>query len=419
MISQEIKQYRLGLIMDSLSGICYHLPNPEVILFPFLDNLLLLHQRPLVFAFWRGKHCVYSSLNDPDFLSRYSIKWDVGKDMLIDLPGIHYRMSAHDFRSPENLNDQDQVVLSIDQEVTQLTRDLISEINTSEKFQSPETFFKALEKSIDIRVMSKSPSHNVLQSVGIRKHIELDYQEVKEFLEPIRLVLDDVFSDSIRAGHLTMTKGSLEYPNIFAVIRTSPSSKPRYNKAFRYTAGLLLLSEMKRALQDWCVNSCLHELQYTKHNCPLGFTIADDCISILEQPLSLNSRSVSDLVFSSGVVDFGRKASEYGWDFSVAGDDHDEDRRNAERCIYPSKGSLFYIPIHVGGTTWISIFTFTHEDPYLSPKAWHHNYSFYRDLVQKVAEMIRQKAHDVYTNLIAKTLLTHMESWLTPKNKII
>ena len=52
------KQRRISLIRDTLNGIVYQLPDPEVLLYPFLDCVMLLHQRALVPAVWKqGKCC--------------------------------------------------------------------------------------------------------------------------------------------------------------------------------------------------------------------------------------------------------------------------------------------------------------------------------------------------------------------------
>ena len=89
-------EYRLELIRDSLIGVTYHLPAREVILFPFLDNLLLLQQAPLVFAFWKEGKCVCSSLKDPDYLAQHNVLWRPSIDA-ITLPGTGYKMSVHSF----------------------------------------------------------------------------------------------------------------------------------------------------------------------------------------------------------------------------------------------------------------------------------------------------------------------------------
>lgn len=408
-------QYRLDLIRDSLIGLTYHLLDPEIILYPFLDNLFLLHQKPLVVAFWEGDRCVYSSLKDPDFLSRHDIAWNLAHKSRVTRRASHYTMSVHQFPAARDQNKRGQIELPIDQDATDLTRRLLAR---STRFPIPNDFFTSLDVSIGSRETRESEKS---QTRGTLPHIEMDHSEVKALLDPFRVALDAIFAPSLHSDRLKISKDSLKYPNIFAVIRTCPTAESRYNGIFDYTAGLVLLTEMKDALRKWCETSCLHKSEGPPGTGTgsLNLHDADQFISALEQPLGLHSRSVSDLVFSSGIVDFGRQAREKGWDASVQGDNPDAQRRNVEKHIYPEGGRLFYIPIHVGGTPWLSLFTFTPKDPASDLAAWHHNYSFYRDLTQKAAALIRQEAHDVYADLLAKHIVIHMKSWVTPFATIV
>ncbi len=407
-------EHRLDLIRDSLIGVSYHLPNPQVILFPFLDNLLLLHQVPLVFAFWHDDECVYSSLKDPDFLSRHDISLSHSPDARIRLPWTQYTLTVHDFSTLPPTKDRTTLVLPIHERATAMTRALLDNSNTH---PLPHDFYDALAQSIVLQgttglgdLASAKRTHSI-------EPLDMDYGHVAELLSPIRRVLDNVYADSLTAMPLMVTRGSLSYPNVFAVVRTIPTARRRYKGAFDYTAGMLLLAETKRQLREWCTSGSYRDNAHL-HPCPIEFDDPEWCITALEQPLGPHSRSVSDLVFSSGIVDFGRRASEEGWDVSH-GDLLDRRRRVVEQCIYPVGRRLFYIPIHVGGTPWLSIFTFPPDEPASEVRNWHHNYSFYRDLTQKTAAVIRPTAFDVYAELVAETLVKHMKSWLAPRNKVI
>ncbi|MCI5207848.1 MAG: hypothetical protein D3910_03440, partial [Candidatus Electrothrix sp. ATG2] len=230
----------------------------------------------------------------------------------------------------------------------------------------------------------------------------------------------EIFEDLLKAASLKITKpNGLTYLNIFAVIRTVPYFLERYKSNFDYTASIILFSEMKDNLREWCKKSQVSKLRGRVDHCPLSSSDVEQCLSALEQPLGKNSRSVSDLVFSSGIVDFGRKANEKYWDTSVAGDHYDQQRRRIEQCIYPAEQQLFYIPIHVGGTPWLALYTFTPKSPDTDLRAWHHNYIFYRDVVQKSATLIRQKSHEAYSNLTANYLVNHMKSWVAPIETVV
>lgn len=409
-MNADIRQ-RINLIRDSLIGVSYHLPDPEVLLYPFLDNNLILHQAPLVYAIWEGNECVFTTLKDPDFLSRHKIKWESLPEKKVPIPKTPYTLSVHSFPVVGYRNKEQVVNIPIHQKATAITRSLLYE---SHGLGLSEEFFISLGKSI---LSQQSRELATIDNRHEKHHIEMDYAEVKAFLEPFRLSLDEIFAVSLQSKHLSIKKASLTYPNVFTVVRSSPTSVMRYNDVFNYTAGLLPLSKMKSALERWCANQCLCDL--SEKNCPLSFSTSDECLNAFEHPLGRNSRSVSDLVFSSGVVDFGRQAREEEWDASVAGDPFDEQRRMIEKCIYPPGWHLFYIPIHVGGTPWLALFTFTPENPASNQQAWHHNYSFYRDLVQKTAALIRHAAHEAYSDLLAKHFVKHMQSSTTPMDTLI
>lgn len=405
---------RIRLIRDSLIGISYHLPNPEVLLFPFLDYISLLYQAPLIFTFWEGNRCVYCSLKDPDFLSKYGLNLESRKGSHIPIKNTPYTMSVHCFpESKSSKINNNNIIFPFDSEKTSLTNELL---NGTDDFSLSNNFFTSLGDSIAQRDINTNDKRINKSNII---HIDMGYTEVMQLLYPLRLKLDDIFTDSFSSSHLIINNGTLSYPNIFIVIRTSPNHSLRYNDSYNYTAGLLLLSKMKLDLEEWCASNCLDKNLNRKLKCPLNFSNVSECISALEQPLGQHSRSISDFVFSSGIVDFGRAARDNEWDTSVAGDELDEKRRIAEQCVYPSGWRLFYIPIHIGGNPWLALFTFTQKDPASDDLAWHHNYSFYRDIVHKAAALIRQEAHDVYADLIAKSLVYHLESSINQTSTIL
>ena len=410
-IAPKEKYRRLTLVKDSMTGVSYHLPNPEVLLFPFLDNLLLLHQAPLVFAFWDGERRVYDTLKDPDFLRRHEVTWNCAPHERLAIPGTPYSLSLHDFRRPNPLNGK--VRLDVDAEATALTAPLLDA--TKKRFFLPKELLEGLGQAIALRARREAASSEHEAAGKDITPLDLDYGKVRGLLAPIRAVLGSVFEDSSSGGVLKIEIDGFSYPNIFSVVRTVPRPGVRYG-SFPYTAGLLLLPQMEESLNEWCVRECLRSSHCPHAVCPLEHTDPASCMAALEHPLGPDSRSVSDLVFSSGIVDFGRRAQEEGWDVSVVGNDDDRNRRTVEGCIYPRNRDLFYIPLHVGGTPWVAIFTFSPKD---RQEAWDHNYSFYRDLIQKAAELVRLKAQDVYSDLVAKTVVANMKSWIASRSDLV
>lgn len=185
-------RHRLNLIRDSLIGVSYHLPDPEVILYPFLDNNLLLHQAPLVYAFWEGDQCVFSSLKDPDFLSRNAIRWASMPASHVPIRNTPYTLSVHNFPVVNPRNQQEAVDIPVHQAATRLTKALLNE---TDGFSLPDEFFTSLGTSI-----SSQQSHQFRAADGSQKetHIEMDYAEVKALLDPLRVAIDKIFEDSFR-----------------------------------------------------------------------------------------------------------------------------------------------------------------------------------------------------------------------------
>ncbi|MEI6514859.1 MAG: hypothetical protein WCO77_02680 [bacterium] len=405
------EKYRLTLISDSIRGVNYHLPDPEILLFPFLDNLLLLHQKPILFAFWDGKRRVYDTLQDPDFLRRYDVKWEYDSDYCLPIGRSRYRMSLHDFRETKAIGRK--MRLAIDKNATKLTAPLLN--SEDSKLVLPEVLLDSVGEAVMRRAQATSAKDELSKTEHSRVPRDINYDKVLELLEPMREVLRTVFADSCESKALRVPRNGLVYPNIFTVVRTVPR-KLRRREVFAYTAGLLLLPQMRESIREWCTPERLRSGQCCHGRCPLNTEDAETCTALLERPLGQQSRSVSDLVFSSGIVDFGRQAGGVCWDTSDSGDDDDSRRRLVERCLYPSGRNLFYIPLHVSGTPWLAVFTFPPLD---ESESWHHNYSFYRDLMHKSAELIRVKAHEVYNDLVARTVVRHMKAWVTPSANVI
>lgn len=403
---------RRNLIWDSLIGVNYHLPDPAVILFPFLDNLFLLHQKPLVCVFWRGNRVAYSSLKDRYFESQFELKWSCAPGDRVSLGNTQYSLTFHSFRKPTCTVENGELALPVDREATELTRELIKE-NADDPIA--EQMFSALEKGIDEQHVSQGDRPDLKTN----ELEELEHAEVRRYLEPVRKALDDVFSDAVKSEALTIRQDGFAYPNIFPVFRTCTSAALRYKDCYSYTAGLFLLSNMKKQIHALYSSSERNGGSVRRKLLAKGIESADECIAALEQPLGSGSRSVADLVFASGTVDIGRRPGESAIDFALGDDELEKRRRTAEECIYPPQRSLFYLPIHVGGTPWMSLFTLTPKNPSKQQEDWHHNYSFYRDLAQKAASLIRHKAHEAYEELTAQAVVDSMKPHLwTPQKHV-
>ena len=410
-IDAKTMHHRIDLVRDTLRGITYQFPDPEVLLYPFLDCVMLLHQQPLVPAIWQGNKCSDAFLNDPAVLGEYQgdefcryLEKVTPMESRIAIGDSDYGLSIHKFpENPAALNSDSGA--SVDANATAWTRTLLTGIVGQDT-----KFFKSLSRAIDRHIeRKKQPRHN--QTTVSQK--DLPENEIERLLAPMRVVLDEVFADLDDAvGPLVFAKEGLECPGIFAVIRTYSGPAGRFGGRFDYTARLFLHQTIKDRLANWCGTKCLKAQDRVE--CPLGFTNGKQCISALEQPLGRGARSIADLVFSSGITSFGRTAGESNFDASEnhshEGETADDVRRKVERCVYPEARSLIYSPIHVGGAPWLALFTLTPEgiDP------WYHNYSFYRNTVQKLAGIIRLRSRAVYLDLVAGELVDHLSKYPLP-----
>ena len=204
--------------------------------------------------------------------------------------------------------------------------------------------------------------------------------------------------------------------NLFAVVRhrlapgnrcvTPPVAESfvrREPTAYDYTASLLLT----KSQQDW-VDKVASGLVDAGH----------EPWRLLELPLGKSSRSIADTVFDSGILDFGlpseRQERDWSRDFAPESlDARERQRRDLETRVYgrvcggfDSKPTIFYSAIHVGGTPWLALFTFSpgSEDAGEDREAWLHSYHTYRDQLPRIALQLRELAQQAYAECLAHFL---------------
>jgi len=400
--------FRIELIRDALNGITYHLPRPKLFVLPFVDYLYLLFQRPLVFNFWEGAECVFTSLEDQYFRELLGEGWPRKPSRVACIPKTNLEVSVHSFDSPAINNayvrrqrsasstEHNTEGLPVDEDATAIVERLCA-AELSPKLL-PE-MFKILAESVRV------PRHGVGKCV-IDGAKEADYRnQLLPLLDPMRRVLKSAFGDALDSPGIRQREGGFCRTNIYAVVRTIAYPQRRYRHAFPYTAGLLLMDDQR----DEARERCRHLAARRGEMCHASRTSDFDCCRQLEQPLGLDARSVSDLVFCSGTVDFGRSAGEADWD--VAGGEVDKLRQICERCVYPPGRGLFYVPVHVCGTPWIAVFTFADK--------WSHNYTLYRDVLHKTAALIRQNAWREYITLVTDKLILRLRDPAAPSATVV
>ncbi|MFC1491629.1 hypothetical protein ACFLQ0_03465 [Nitrospinota bacterium] len=397
------------LILDALDGAMHLYPQPEIFLFPFVDYVSILFQSPVVITFWEDKQLRYSSFKDNFHVRHIIPSWPEDGEAIIDISrNWKYQMIAYTFQGDD---------LVPDKEVASVLCSLIEMGEKQRIFDSG--FFDTVEKSVEKHARDE---WLVAAADFTESPQSLANEKVLELLHPMRCVLDEAFEDAFFSHYLNLgARGGPNIMNVFFVIRTVQYPDLRYSDAFNYTANLFLSTRQRESLEKWLQRSKVKEQVRKQFGGSTGFFQA------LEQYLGPKSRSIADAVFSSGHVDFGRRPGALNWD--VADGPLDEGRKRAEDLLYGENGEitqffdprpfssvrtkktppLFYIPIHVGGTPWFSIFTITYEDPAKNFLSWRHNYSLYRDVIPPAARHIRSTAREVYLREITEIFARRVE----------
>jgi len=417
---------KLTLIREALLGIEYHSQNPEAMLFPFLDIVMLLHQRELIIALWENARCVDVFLKDPAFLieftgdirqkvASYCHKIQSSSDVVIvKLKNGPYGISFHVFTHLKNI-PQTGLPTEIDYVATKLTKKLFHDKRNTffdDKFY--ETINLSIKNHI-IRITSSDEISNVCR-------VAISDEEVFELLQPIELALNDILMDIGNVGsYLTLPT---EIPNIFSAIRfyrefisENPqeiidSSGPQIvlrKKMYDYTAKLLLQDKTENQIRNWCKKE-----EYT--SCTERGKGFEDCINSLKQILGLDARVSADLVFSSGIIAFGvptyaATKQQYKEEKSI------QKARDTEECIYYNKNPIVaFYPIHINGSPWLAMYTLTTNDN--SWEAWLHNYLFYRQLLQNIPGLIKLKSQGIFLDLLVECIIKHIKSGLYSKHDL-
>jgi len=432
----KVTSRKLTLIRAGLIGASFHLPHHEVFMYPFMDYLYLLfqpgiHEDPIAFLFWKNDKCIHSSFSDLYYVKKYNLQSD------------------HNIKTPESglrLSKSGDIWLSIHRVNTAALAKLEEKyghqgpvINISES-EREHILPPAYDLMVQVGLVLNNPENNrdtswlglshsvidqfeklLIQSVEVDRIpypwcpekdldlAELSYdKDMLPFLDGFRNVLDEVFEDASASQAMQLRNHVPQLGNVFCVVRTVPSGKRRLG-AFPYSAGLLLSNKQRSTLKSWCEGGCGGK---KVGSCPVDKGSAGDiCLNNLEIPLGTLSRSVADVVFCSGIIDFGHQAGDQVWDRTDTGNLDEQRRSRVESCIYPFAdiASLYYVPIHVEGLPWLSIFTFSPSENL--DDRWLHNYTFYRDVIQRAASRLRLKARQEYLELASQIASQHMNNW--------
>jgi len=388
------------------------------LLYPISDYILLAFQTPACFSIWtRSGKLVFSTFRDPDIVSTAML---ASASHLTDPDNCKIDLSF----LGRNLSDYFVTLHKVskkgfDPVGTKDIAFLKQILNPNQKPRFPDGFSEALQQAIE----AHSKYQWIDSDCGIA--MPLSDEQVVKYLKPLRSVLDEVIPEILehQSFSVTLSNGA-SVPNIFAVVRTVRSPQKRFSEKeprgiFPYTASLLLSNVQRDLLPRICDDSvCSACEETTRANCEQKQYMSR-CISLLEAPLSLKARSIFDSVYYSGCVDFGLmgKTGEAGQWRDRGGAGEDILRREVEKCVYGvltrgNRSRIMYVPIHVGGSPWISLFTFTRAD---DESTWDDNYCFYRDIISKLSDRIRSAVQATYI----KALVNDLRDAVDRRNDIV
>jgi len=419
--SQECSR-RAALIRQAIARGAGRFFGGAKLLYPISDYILLAFQEPTCLSIWdRSDKLIFSTFRDPDIVSSTSLS--TGDHLKstdrckIELSHIGPHLSDY-YVTIHKVSESGFVPMNA--KGIALVKQILDP-NKEPRF--PDGFSEALIEAIETN------SKSTWVDSTCRNAIVLSDDHVAMQLEPLRTVLDEVMSELLehKSFSVTLSNGA-SIPNLFAVIRTVRSTQNRFSEkesegVFPYTASLLLSNVQRDLLSRICDDSgCSACNGTTRANCQEK-QYMNRCISQLEAPLSLTARSIFDSVYYSGCIDYGLlgKTGEAGHWRDRGGAREDVLRREVERCVYGvltrgHSSRIMYVPIHVGGSPWISLFTFTRAK---ENSAWDDNYCFYRDVVAKLSDRIRSAIKDSYIASLIDALIQSLQSHSTDLFKTI
>lgn len=420
-----VPEHRISLIRAGIVGASFYMSDREVLLYPFLDYLYLLFQPtppddPIAFLVWQNDKCIFSSFSDAYYCEKYRLAPEHlvppshGVPITDGVMLTVHRIRSTYLRQLENSSRSDDFEQHCLFEPDHgLMWQVYQLLHADHKADNSWLGLGASEVEHKLELIANALVHDRSPRPALERLSTCDdlaYREdVLPLMEPVRSILDDVFQEA-RESELSSTIGSEpSLGNVFCAVRTACYSGLRY-EAFPYSAGLLLSTSQRIELLRWC--------SARGRQCSKGRRSGDECIEALEMPLGRRSRSVADVSFCSGIIDFGREASDEVWDRCDPHSKADASRVQVERCIYPSNASLYYVPVHVQGIPWMAAFTFSPSATGHEPTRWLHNYTFYRDIMQRAAALLRLRVEREYVSLASAAAARAIVSWQKPPHDI-
>jgi hypothetical protein len=382
-------------------------PQPHVQLLPICDALALLLQRPLCFSFFHklkatsSYQCLRTTLCDPDLNDGFKqvvnrIKADGRK--LIKIPGTDVFLGVHQIEpyqtggqlnadfpelKPAQLASFKNLFHALEKERSGLGKDVLHGLGELHNSKQP-------------MLMSATPvADNAYWSRRRKVLGRLTPANRDKLLRTIKPIVNGAVG--LVSGSPLVEKlqnKQLPFQNLFCVLRSATNQEPR-NLHFHYTAQLSLSDSQTEKI---------------------AAIFGSHAPSLMELPLGVNSRSIADSVFCSGVADFSHEETGQGRDIPST-DTYSDDwkRQQIEAKVYASiadKRHIFYVPIHVNGVAWLALFSISPRGNKIG--SWAHHYALYRALISGIAESIRASAQSTYLGLIKELFLEEHRNPDTP-----
>lgn len=397
-------------VIDSFEGACTRIldvRSPEVsgsssraILWLLADHLLLLIQAPVYLTF-----CVKRSGSDVS--NRFSTLSDQDRTFF-GLP----LLAEEDFSTGDMLAQQD---VSVGSGRTFLARGWALDRNTSirDLLLDPEIISRASTTLVELAAPLAAEALEALPRqhpppMPIAGPPVVDEAEWQRHIKAIRRRFDPILQHwserrfGVESNALFQDKSG-GAARLFLVTR-----QPITTESVTTNTGL---RHVNRATYDYTARIIWTEFQAKQQN------LSSEDLLNLELPLGVNARGIADSGLASGVIDFGFVGERSG-NTSYRSREHypsnsgsDSKRKNVEDSgkIYGSDAgqqSIFYVPIHIGGIPWLSVFSFHTEKPRIT--AMWRRYRIYRDVIPILAEQLSSAVMLSFADSLADVAQQHL-----------
>lgn len=440
------------LIKNALDGVLSLYSVEDVTVYPVIDVLKLIFQRPVIISFFEkfgvnSQKLIYTSFKDPDLLRR--------------MPSFVNRLASSNHKVI--LSDNTFMTVHNWVEIKEASfsgGDLIFEVRD---FNSDEV--RELERISGYLLLNTENEtglrkKKVLQAIkNYREHFGYDQDSINisgdeqrstnksaiaskivEFYRDMQLIVDLSLKDFVKADLIDKDSRGVTLPfnNLFFVIRL-----PQVRNRFDYSAGILLSTTQRAKIDEWWKKESNADVEELLNIFPNGLWKRENAKRVvqafidgskgdflglagsIETPLSYESRSIADSVFASGVIDFSAFSAGKGLDWSGYST-QDMLRQLGEHAIYSRITPFrhpFYIPIHVGGVPWIILFTMppqTSENPTHSD--WLYNIRMYTLLIPHIGNKIRATVRKLYLTKLSERIAVETGEFLdgnTPSTELL